>query len=184
MRLGADRRADDRGRPAAGGRRHRGWQRLGPGSATIRRSLFFHAYLVAFTFYLSITLGALFFVMLHHLTRAGWSVTLRRLAEGLSGNIGLMAVLFVPVLLGMGQLYEWARPEAIAAAMPLWRPRRPTSTRPRFCARLLVYFAVWGVLAWYFRSRSIRQDATGDVRLSALDGADLRPGHDRLQPSR
>ena len=46
--------------------------------------VFYHAYLVAFVFYLTITLGALFFVMLHHLARSGWSVTLRRLAEALS----------------------------------------------------------------------------------------------------
>ena len=43
-------------------------------------TLFKHAYLVAFVFYLMITLGSLFFVLLHHLARAGWSVTLRCLA--------------------------------------------------------------------------------------------------------
>ena len=60
-------------------------------------TLFYHAYLVAFVFYLTITLGSLFFVLLHHLARAGWSVTLRRLAEALSGNVALMAILFVPL---------------------------------------------------------------------------------------
>ncbi|MGD0896484.1 MAG: hypothetical protein ABR915_01530, partial [Thermoguttaceae bacterium] len=70
--------------------------------------VFFHAYLVAYVFYLSITLGALFFVMLDHLSRAGWSVTLRRLAEALAGNVGLMGVLTIPLLVWMGDLYEWA----------------------------------------------------------------------------
>ncbi len=32
--------------------------------------------------------------------------------------------------------------------------------------RLAAYFAVWVFLAWFFRSRSIRQDADGDVRWS------------------
>jgi hypothetical protein len=89
-----------------------------------------HAYRTAFAFYLSITLGALFFVMLHHLCRAGWSVTLRRLAEAVCGNFWLMALLFLPL----------------------------------FHARFIVYFAVWGFLAWFFRSRSIRQDSDGDIK--------------------
>ena len=47
----------------------RGWQR------------FCFAYLVGFSFVLTVALGALFFVILQHLTRAGWSVVLRRLVE-------------------------------------------------------------------------------------------------------
>src|SRR5208282_5818271 len=74
-------------------------------------TLFYHAYLVAFVFYLTITLGSLFFVMLHHLARAGWSVTLRRLAEALSGNVALMALLFLPILFGLREIYPWAEPQ-------------------------------------------------------------------------
>ena len=44
-------------------------------------------YLVSFCFFLTLSLGALFFVLLQHLTRAGWSVVVRRLAEGLAGNL-------------------------------------------------------------------------------------------------
>ncbi len=46
------------------------------------------SYLTAYLFVLSIALGALFFVLVHHLSRAGWSVTVRRLAEGLSTSSG------------------------------------------------------------------------------------------------
>ena len=38
-------------------------------------------YLVSFAFFLGISLGALFFVLLQHSTRAGWSVVSRRVAE-------------------------------------------------------------------------------------------------------
>ena len=79
-----------------------------------RHALFYHAYLVAFVFYLTITLGSLFFVMLHHLARAGWSVTLRRLAEALSGNVALMAMLFLPLAFGLQEIYPWAKPPAAA----------------------------------------------------------------------
>jgi len=161
-------------------------------------TIFFHAYLVAFVFYLTITLGSLFFVLLHHLSRAGWSVTLRRLAEALGGNVVLMAVLFLPIVFGLSEIYPWAEPQgsenhasrevkdAPAAAgdshlatiqataagdaaadkthevagHDLWL------TRTNFIGRFVIYFVIWGFLAWYFRGHSILQDSTGNVRLS------------------
>lgn len=65
------------------------------------------SYLVAFAFYLSITLGALFFVVVQHLAKAGWSVAVRRVAEGLALNVGLCLLLFLPVLPMAGKLYPW-----------------------------------------------------------------------------
>lgn len=139
------------------------------------RSLLFHAYLVAFTFYLTITLGALFFVMLHHLCRAGWSVTLRRIAEALSGNVGLMAVLLIPLMLGIGELYEWSHPEAVAHD-PLLAGKSVYLSPTSMLLRFVLYFAVWGTLAWYLRSRSIRQDQSGDYRLSTAMERVSAPG--------
>src|SRR5882672_2031817 len=43
--------------------------------------LFGLSWLLAFMFYLSLALGALFLVMVHHLTDAGWSVGIRRFCE-------------------------------------------------------------------------------------------------------
>ncbi len=59
---------------------------------------FFSAYLVAFAFLLSVTLGGLFFVIVQHLVRAGWSVTVRRVSEVITLNIGLLFVLFLPLI--------------------------------------------------------------------------------------
>ncbi len=72
------------------------------------------AYLVAFAFVLSLALGALFFVLIQHLFRSGWSVLLRRLPEAMAANLLLVAVLFLPiatsVMMGQGDIYPWARP--------------------------------------------------------------------------
>jgi hypothetical protein len=129
------------------------------------QKIFWHAYLVSFTFFLSITLGALFFVMLHHLSRAGWSVTVRRLSEGLSGNVALMALLFLGLLPGLGTLYEWAHPGA-AARLGILPDKAAYLSPAAFVLRFAVYFAVWGGLTWLLRRRSIAQDATGDVGLT------------------
>ena len=80
--------------------------------AGLRR--FFFGYLVAFAFFLSISLGALFTVLMQFLTRAGWSVGVRRIAEGLTGLLPALAILSVPivatVVLQHGTLYRWALP--------------------------------------------------------------------------
>lgn len=79
---------------------------------------FYASALVAACFFLSITLGALWFVILQHLVRAGWSVLVRRVAEGVAMNITWVWVLFVPVLIGLhkGQLHPWAAHHDAAAA--------------------------------------------------------------------
>ena len=67
-----------------------------------------HSYLTSFMFYLSIALGGLFFVLLQHLVRAGWSVTVRRIAEGFMKNLLLMALLFIPILMNISNIWAWA----------------------------------------------------------------------------
>jgi len=67
-----------------------------------------HSYLTSFMFYLSIALGGLFFVLLQHLTRAGWSVVVRRLAEGFMKNLLWMLILVIPILLNAKTIFAWA----------------------------------------------------------------------------
>lgn len=133
--------------------------------------VFFRSYLLNYTYVLSLALGALFFVMLQYLVRAGWSVSLRRLAELVAGTLPLLAVLFlpllVPLLAGMPGVWEWASAEAVAHdASGLLRHKQPYLNVPFFIVRCVVYFAVWVGLARYFVRRSVAQDATGDVQLT------------------
>ncbi len=131
----------------------------------VARAVWYHSYLVAFTFYLLIALGGLFFVMLHHLARAGWSVVLRRVAEAIAGNLGLMALLFIPLLFGLHTLYEWSHPEAVAHD-PVIAAKASYLNPTAFVVRFVVLFVVLGGLTYFLRSRSLRQDAIGDLRLS------------------
>lgn len=99
----------------------RGWARFG------------HAYVVSYAFFLSLSLGGLFFVLIQHLTKAGWSVMVRRPAEILAANMPTVAILFAPilllVLLSDGRVYPWAQSieghhghEAEHAVMPAHGP--------------------------------------------------------------
>lgn len=87
-----------------------GWGAFG--GAGIRK--FYFAYLLNYAFVLSLALGALLFVLIHHVTKAGWSVTIRRIAENLTGTLPLLAILSAPIVASVwmndGALYPWAQP--------------------------------------------------------------------------
>jgi hypothetical protein len=126
---------------------------------------FWRAYLVAFAYFLSLSLGALFFVILQHLTRSSWSVVVRRLAEAIAMNLGLLALLSAPLLLfGLRSLYPWA--DASAAHDGLLRAKAAYLNIPFFAARIVLYFAFWYAAARFYFRRSVEQDATGDVALT------------------
>jgi hypothetical protein len=68
---------------------------------------FAFSYLFAFYVFLTIALGALFFVIIQRLVGAHWSVTVRRTAEFFASALPAFAVLFLPIVLNMGHLFPW-----------------------------------------------------------------------------
>jgi len=132
---------------------------------------FFFTYLTSYTFFLTLTLGALFFVIIQFLVRAGWSVTLRRIPEHLMKNMGLMALLFLPILLGLGELYHWTHADAVIHDH-LLQGKAPYLNIPFFLVRTALYFVVWLVLVHLFYKGSVAQDKSGDkaitLRLQAI----------------
>ena len=129
------------------------------------KAQFFFSWLVAFMFFLSLALGGLIFVLIQHAARAGWSILVRRIAENFMGTLPVFAVLSLPIFLGMGHLYHWTDAEH-AAHDPLLAAKAPYLNQGFFLVRAVLYFAAWSFLAWWFRSRSVEQDATGDQTIS------------------
>ena len=68
-----------------------------------------YSYLFGFSVFLTIALGMLFFVLIQHLTSAGWSVTVRRTAEFFAMGLPVFALLFLPILLKADLIYPWTR---------------------------------------------------------------------------
>jgi putative effector of murein hydrolase LrgA (UPF0299 family) len=125
--------------------------------------IFFRSYLMNYAYVLSLALGGLFFVMLQHVVRAGWSVSIRRLAELVAGTLPWLALLFIPLLIpvvtGLQGVYEWANPAAVQADATLqWKS--PYLNVPFFIVRCVAYFGLWTLLAWYCLRQSIAQDGS------------------------
>src|SRR4051812_988643 len=73
--------------------------------------VFWSSYLTGFIYCLTLTLGALIFVIIQHVTRASWSVVVRRLAELYASNFILLLLLALPLLFfGAPYLYIWINP--------------------------------------------------------------------------
>ncbi|HEX2612602.1 MAG TPA: hypothetical protein VHO02_03300 [Fibrobacteria bacterium] len=130
---------------------------------------FFVSYLTAFCFFLAISLGALFFVMVQHLSRSAWSVTVRRTAETLAFNLLLLAILFLPLLPGIHDLFRWTH-EDVRATDALIQAKAGYLNLPFFYIRAAFYFAVWSLLSWWFLRTSRLQDETSDPALTTRMG--------------
>jgi hypothetical protein len=118
---------------------------------------FFYSYLVAYVFWASIMLGALFFTMLNHISGATWNIVLRRILEHVMNTVPLMAILFLPVLLGLHDLYHWSHEEVVANDA-LLQKKTPYLNAPFFIIRALLYFSIWYVLSKTLFRTSIIQD--------------------------
>ncbi len=130
---------------------------------------FMHAYLMAFTYFLSFALGGLFFVLMLHLTSSTALVAVRRLAEILTAAFPMLFVLslgiIIPLWVGNKSLYLWSDPQAVQGDHIL-EAKAGYLNAPVFAIRMLIYFTIWMVLSRYFLKKSVEQDTTGDPALS------------------
>jgi hypothetical protein len=141
---------------------------------------FYAAYVVGYMGMLGICLGALFFTMVQHITRAGWSVTVRRLAENIAGTLPFMALLFVPILVGFNDIYHHWTHAQLDPNQPGYDAvidgKKGYLNTTFFFVRAALYFAIWIGLASYFRRASIKQDETGDPAISLKLSRVAAPG--------
>ncbi len=122
---------------------------------------FLRSYLVAYLFWFGIALGCLVILMIHHIAGGAWGAVIRRVLESGTRTLPLMALLFLPLAFGLGSLYEWARPEAVAHDA-LLQHNRPYLNVPFFLGRTVFYFVVWLTIARFLNRWSIEQDAAAD----------------------
>jgi hypothetical protein len=127
----------------------------------VDRQQFFFSYLVAFAFWATVTLGGLFFTLIHNTTHAMWSTVLRRIIETIMMTVPVMAILAIPVLFGIHDLYHWSHEDAVAADA-LLQKKAAYLNIPFFVIRTIFYFAVWMVLSFYLYRISKQQDKSFD----------------------
>jgi hypothetical protein len=123
------------------------------------------AYLVAFFFFACIGLGGLFWAALNNMSKAGWSVSIRRYAEALTAYLPVMVVTSLILLLGLKYLYPWADPAKVAESAPLQLKSAYLNTG-FLVVRLLVFGLGWLAFRQIIVGNSLKQDQSGDEKLT------------------
>lgn len=118
---------------------------------------FFRSYLIGYLFWIGLTLGSMAFLMLQYLTGGAWGVVIRRTLEAATRTLPLLAVLFIPIGFGIGNLYDWAHPNLVQNDKIL--QHRSSYTNPAFFfARAGIYLLTWMVFAFFLNRWSAEQD--------------------------
>src|SRR2546428_1184581 len=142
---------------------------------------FLQRYLNACMGCLGVARGPMQIHKLRHLTKGGWGMVIRRILGAAMRTVPLMALLFLPILIGLPKLYIWARPLTSIADPPLQEHLRDLTCSylsvHGFVIRALFYFVTWGVLAFFLTKWSAEQDRPtvrdNTRRFKALSAAGL-----------
>ncbi len=138
---------------------------------------FFRSYLLAFLFWNGLAVGSLAVLMLQYLTGGAWGIAIRRELEAATRLIPWMVLAFVPIVFGMGRLYEWTHADVVARD-PILLKKAAYLNEPFYLVRTALAFAVWILIAAALNRWSREQDAPGDHRatdrkLQLLSGGGL-----------
>ena len=136
---------------------------------------FAFSYLTAFMFFLSLGLGSLFLVLVHHLFDAGWSSPIRRYCEHLACLLfPWLGLAFIPIgFLGPEYIYPWMRIEDPHADHAL-HVKMALFNKPTWYAASGILFLLWGWLTHRLRYWSLQQDKSGTAD---FEGKLLFPEH-------
>jgi hypothetical protein len=136
---------------------------------------FYRSYLWAYTFCVGLACGSLAWLMMQYLTGGAWGVVIRRPAEAAARTLPLLAVMFLPVMIGIPNLYEWSHADKVRVDEVL-RHKQPYLNVPFFLGRTALYFAGWILLSWLLNRWSEREDREGGLIAHAKMAAVSGPG--------
>jgi hypothetical protein len=105
-------------------------------------SVLLRGYLIAWLFWLGISLGSLALTWLHNLTGGKWGRAIRLELTAAGQVLPLLAIGVIPLLMNIPALFEWARPEVVAHDALL--QKKTVWLNPTFFViRTVLYFATW-----------------------------------------
>jgi hypothetical protein len=142
---------------------------------------FYRAYVLGFMCWLGLALGSMAILMIRHLTGGGWGTVIRRILGAAMRTLPLLAILFIPVILGIHHLYIWAQPlgniENQHLREHLEQITHSYLTVNGFIVRALIYFALWNVCSFLLSKWSKQTDRAGapdnSQRFKAVAGPGL-----------
>jgi hypothetical protein len=118
---------------------------------------FLVAYLEGYLMWLGITLGCLALWMIHNLVGGQWGDPIGRVVRAAVRTLPLLTLLFLPILLGIGDLFPWASPRFVND--PMIADKRWYLNSSFFLGRALFFFCLWW---WLVRGLTDRSEKAGN----------------------
>jgi hypothetical protein len=127
-------------------------------------------------FIVGLSMGCLAWLMLQYLTGGAWGMVIRRPAEAATRVIPFVALLFIPIAIGIPYLYAWSHADIVAKEEVLQHKSAYLNV-PFFIGRAVLYYAGWLLLSWLLNRWSAEQDRSGrpssEHKLSHISGPGL-----------
>ncbi|MFZ4405199.1 MAG: molybdopterin oxidoreductase, partial [Pseudobdellovibrionaceae bacterium] len=123
------------------------------------------SYLVSFFFFSCLAIGGLFWSAINSVSKAGWSVSIRRYAEATTAFLPVIIIGGLVLLVGLKKLYPWANPEVLASS-PLIASKVAYLNPTFLVIRLLLFGGGCLLFRHLIVGNSLKQDQTGDEQLT------------------
>lgn len=138
---------------------------LGIALATGDMEQYYQSYLIGFVFCFGISACSWGLCMLHHLIGGRWGFIVQRVLEAAMSAFPVLLILFIPVLLGMHDLYHWTHEDVVAKDQILQHKQSYLNVS-FFIVRVVIYFAIWIIASSLLIKWSNQQDSSGDPSLT------------------
>ena len=120
-------------------------------------------YLLNSYYFLTLAIGAAFFLALQYITQSGWSAMFKRVPEAVSSFIPVGVILLSLVLiLGAHSLYHWSHAEAVEHD-PLLKWKEPYLNLPFMIIRYVLFVGLWVFMTFLLRKYSLLEDKVGGL---------------------
>lgn len=134
---------------------------------------FYQSYIFGYAYWITITLGMIGWMLLHNMTAGKWGFAIRRILQSATFNgkipytpIVLMAVLFIPIIIGSGTLYhEWMDH---SPSDHMLEHKSFYLNEPFWYARIIFYFLFWILLTATLKRMLSREERVFDPAQSNL----------------
>lgn len=114
-------------------------------------------------YFMSVTLGATFWMALQSITQSGWSAQFIRIPQAMSNYLIVSFALWFFMFFGLHDLYHWSHHGAVIED-PILLHKEPYLNVPFFAVRFILFFAVWIFLTQRIKKLSLTEDLVGGVK--------------------
>jgi len=113
-------------------------------------------------YFLTVVIGASFFLALQSVSHAGWSAGFVRVPQAMTYFIPVIFVLMIPLFFGVNHLYHWTHQDALSD--PLIFHKSPYLNMGFFSFRLIIYFFLWILITQMLNRYSLKEDKIGGLK--------------------